>query len=383
MKIAVLFSGDMENLSLGGIDRYLKSIISIFDNDEITIFGTGIHGQVIIGKKYKKEYNGKKYAFIPISDDKRRPLSIYYLINEFRYIKKFSTFDYIYIQRIEYTLPFLLSEEKKKIIQIIHGSSKYSNIFFGRILGSIHLLMEKIAISIAPVTFIILNREEFGVPYYKKKYPKQADRIFYTYNPINTNVFCKKNKYECKTRTHIFVDNKIVIYVGRLEDDPKRVLKIPYICRELNNLGQKCTFLIVGDGKDKEAMRRKISELDLCSQFVFVGYIEDINLIADYYNISDIAINISRFEGTCTSNLEAIACGIPVLSTDVGDIREVVKNKMNGIIIPNDEDNLVKNAAQALNQALQVPVSMSDEYMKYSAEEVGKLLKKNFFINRG
>ena len=54
MKIAVLFSGDMENLSLGGIDRYLKSIISIFDNDEITIFGTGIHGQVIIGKKYKK-----------------------------------------------------------------------------------------------------------------------------------------------------------------------------------------------------------------------------------------------------------------------------------------------------------------------------------------
>ena len=104
---------------------------------------------------------------------------------------------------------------------------------------------------------------------------------------------------------------------------------------------------------------------------------------ADYYNISDIAINISRFEGTCTSNLEAIACGIPVLSTDVGDIREVVKNKMNGIIIPNDEDNLVKNAAQALNQALQVPVSMSDEYMKYSAEEVGKLLKKNFFINRG
>ena len=38
MKIAVLFSGDMESLSLGGIDRYLKSLVSFFEDKEITIF---------------------------------------------------------------------------------------------------------------------------------------------------------------------------------------------------------------------------------------------------------------------------------------------------------------------------------------------------------
>lgn len=107
MRIAVLFSGDMENLSLGGIDRYLKSIISQFDDNVFTVFGTGVNGQVILGKKYEKEYAGKKYSFIPISDDRRRPLSFYYLFNEVKYLKKFKDFDYIYIQRTEYTLPFL------------------------------------------------------------------------------------------------------------------------------------------------------------------------------------------------------------------------------------------------------------------------------------
>ena len=63
MKIAVLFSGDMESLSLGGIDRYLKSLVSFFEDKEITIFGTGRAGVIKTGKKYKRKYNGKTYYF--------------------------------------------------------------------------------------------------------------------------------------------------------------------------------------------------------------------------------------------------------------------------------------------------------------------------------
>ncbi len=93
MKIAVLFSGDMESLSLGGIDRYLKSLVSFFEDKEITIFGTGRAGVIKTGKKYKRKYNGKTYYFIPISDDRRRPLSVYYLLNEIKYLNHhFTTF---------------------------------------------------------------------------------------------------------------------------------------------------------------------------------------------------------------------------------------------------------------------------------------------------
>ncbi|MCI8950566.1 MAG: glycosyltransferase family 4 protein [Lachnospiraceae bacterium] len=379
MRIAVLFSGDMEHLSLGGIDRYLKSIISLFNDHEITVFGTGVYGMVKIGKRYEKEYGGKKYYFIPISCDKHRPLSIFYLINEIRYIGKLKEFDYIYVQRIEYTLPFFFSKQRKKVIQIIHGSSKYSEIFFGNKLGKVHLAMEKIAIRIAPITFVILNREEFGVPYYKKKYPKDANKIYYAYNPINTDIFYKKSKYECRKKLNLPCSKKIVTYVGRLDDDPKRVLKIPYICKELNKLELECIFLIVGNGADENKMKQEVAFLHLSEQFIFTGYIEDISLIADYYNASDIAINISIFEGTCTSNLEAIACKTPVLSTDVGDIHEVIKNGNNGIIIPNDHNNLVKHAADAIYQALAEPIPMSNEYLKYSGNEVAEQLKQNFF----
>jgi len=379
MRIAVLFSGDMENLSLGGIDRYLKSIISQFDDNVFTVFGTGVNGQVILGKKYEKEYAGKKYSFIPISDDRRRPLSFYYLFNEVKYLKKFKDFDYIYIQRTEYTLPFLFFTQKEKIVQIIHGSSKYSFKSLGRTLKKVYLIVEKIAIGIAPTTFIILNRDEFGVPYYRSKYRNHADKIFYAYNPINTAVFHKKDNYECKNRLKILNDNKIIIYVGRIEDDPKRVLKFPSICQELNRLGSKCTFLILGNGQDEKKLKQETVNRQVDSQFIFAGYIETVDVIADYYNISDVAINISSFEGTCTSNLEAIACGTPVVSTDVGDIHEIIGDGKNGIIIPNTETDLVKNAALAINHILKDSVVMTDTYMKYDAKKVAEQLRENFF----
>ena len=99
MKIAILHSGDMEKVSIGGVDRYIKSLILFFEDNTITVFGTTALKQHEIGREYIRDYCGKRYRFIPISDDKRRPLSLFYMMKEFRWLKKFGEYDCIYAQR--------------------------------------------------------------------------------------------------------------------------------------------------------------------------------------------------------------------------------------------------------------------------------------------
>ena len=380
MSIAILHSGDMQKISLGGVDRYIKSLILFSEDNEITVFGTTTYKEYVIGEVYQREYCGKKYRFIPISDDRKYPLSVYYMLNELKWVKELGKYDCIYAQRTEYSLPFIFSKNKRKLVEMIHGSSKYSEIGFGKNMAKIHLLMEKIAISIARYTFVILNREEFGVPYYKKKYSKYANRVFYGKNPIDPHIYHKKDRIALRKEYNISPEEKIVIFSGRIEDNPKRVLLLPQICKNLINNGVKIKFLVIGDGSDKKKLEDDVRKLNLENAFSFTGYIDDPYKIADYNNIADIAINISIFEGTCTSILESLACGIPVVSTDVGVIHECVSNGVNGYIIDNNEQTIVEEASRAINKLLTEKIEMNEEYKKYFGDQV--IVELRGFINK-
>lgn len=351
-----------------------------FDNYEITIFGTGQVDEVIIGQRYVKELYGKKYYFIPISTNNKSPLSLYYAINEIKWIKNVEKFDCIYAQRIEYTLPFMFSKNKRKVIQMIHGSSKYSEIGFGKKIAKVYPIFERMAIKIAGKTLIILNREEFGVPYYKQKYNKYKHKIFYGKNPINTEIYCKKSKVDCRRKLGFHDNDNIIVFSGRVENNPKRVMLYPDICRGLIKKGYKFTFVVVGDGNDKKLLEKKIIDYGLSDYFELTGYIDDSNMIANYVNCADVTINISMFEGTSTSVLESISCGVPVISTDVGDIHECISDNENGIIISNDNDTQVINdSIEAIIEILTKSIKMNQNHLKYNGYEVANELK--FMIN--
>jgi|GEM_PF-6957547 len=377
MQLAILHSGDLEKVSVGGIDRYVKSLIEYFENDEITVYGTGHAGEVTIGKRYIREYHGKRYCFVPITVDDRKPLSIYYMLQEFKWIKKLSEYDCVYAQRTEYSIPFIF-RKSAKLIQIIHGSSKYSKIGFGSKKAIVHLALEKMAISIATKTFVILNREEFGVPYYQKRYKKYAKRIAYARNLINPEIYYPRDRLTCRKELRLPIDRELIIFVGRLEDRSKRVLLLPKVCRKIVELGYQYDFIIVGDGPDKEKMEQLVDDLNVRDYFKFVGYVDDRGLIAQYYCAGNLAINVSAFEGTCTSNLEALSCGIPLVSTDVGDIREVLDGNHNGIIVPCEEDEviLIDKIAHAVIDVINNKPPMNKAYMKYYGKEVARDLRE-------
>jgi len=364
-KLAILHSGDLENVSIGGVSQYIQEIIRHEEEYEITLFGTCEKGTHILGKECEKELEGRKYKFIPVTDDTRHPLSIYYYLKVHKYLKKFADYDVIYCQRMEYIIPFLFSKSKTKTIMAVHGSGAYTVIWRGKVVAFFYNLFERLAMNIAGKVIVLQMREEFGVPYYKNRYKKNCNKVYFGKVPIDekvfyTDKFIKDNK-----------DKKIfsLVYLGRIDNNPKRVLLFPDIVKKLITENIPVEMTMIGDGASMFDLRKKISEYGVEKYFNIRGKINHGNELTEILNYSDLSFIISSFEGICMSALECIACGVPVVATDVGDIKEYINNGENGVIIPNTTDEeIINGCVVAAKSIYENGCIVNDIYKKYSAQ---------------
>ena len=88
-------------------------------------------------------------------------------------------------------------------------------------------------------------------------------------------------------------------------------------------------FTLCGEGEEYASIKQQIEGLGLENQVTLVGHQKN---IADWYRNSDILMLPSLFEGTPNVVAEALSSGIPVISTDVGDVRELVRDGLDGYI---------------------------------------------------
>jgi glycosyltransferase involved in cell wall biosynthesis len=109
-------------------------------------------------------------------------------------------------------------------------------------------------------------------------------------------------------------------------------------------------FVIIGSAPESHAaygerLRRQAAELDLPHPILFAGPRDDVER---WYAAMDVDLITSRSEGTTTTALEAQACGVPVVSTDVGAVHEVVKDGVTGFLVPPGDAVAVATATLAL-----------------------------------
>lgn len=82
----------------------------------------------------------------------------------------------------------------------------------------------------------------------------------------------------------------------------------------------------------------------------YINYIDDKELLAKYYSASDIFLFTSLAENFPLVILEAMACGLPVVSFDVGGVKEALIHKKNGYIAKyKDIDDLINGIEYVLN----------------------------------
>ena len=105
-------------------------------------------------------------------------------------------------------------------------------------------------------------------------------------------------------------------------------------------------LVFVGGGTEESDLRAAAEASGAADRIHFLGWS---NNLADVYAGSDIVALSSRNEGTPVCLIEAIAAGCPVISTDVGGVRDVLENGRAGVLVGAGDSSLY---AAALDQMI-------------------------------
>ena len=107
--------------------------------------------------------------------------------------------------------------------------------------------------------------------------------------------------------------------------------------------------LIVGDGPEKSRLEELTLLLGMQSKIEFLGKREH-SEIPKLLNSADIAIFPSLMEATSVAALEAMACGVPVVASDVGGLPELVDNDVGGLFRPRDSRSLAETVLSLISR---------------------------------
>lgn len=147
--------------------------------------------------------------------------------------------------------------------------------------------------------------------------------------------------------------------LNRVYDVETLIKAIPLIKYNIPN----AKFIIIGKGDQKEYLMNIARSLNVIDDIRFLGHIPHEEL-GKYLAISDVYVSTSLSDTFAVSTLEAMACQLPVVVTDVGDIRRWVKNNENGYIIPFKRPDLLAQKIIYLIQHIDLRKNMGENNRK-------------------
>jgi len=132
-------------------------------------------------------------------------------------------------------------------------------------------------------------------------------------------------------------------------------------------------LLIIGDGPDRKRLEKIVEDKKLASEVVFTDRVP-LDKIVYYYNLADIFILNSKYEGLSHMLLEALNLGRPVIASNCGGNPEVIQDGKNGLLV---EYNNVEQLKLAIKRMLMEPYWQSIEHKKICQASLEKFNWQN------
>jgi glycosyltransferase involved in cell wall biosynthesis len=147
---------------------------------------------------------------------------------------------------------------------------------------------------------------------------------------VDLKVLRPENRPKRLIEKHSVLSNELVIgFSGRLSSEkaPELFLKIAALCEAVPNL----RFFMTGAGPLTDEIIQAASLLPKSARFEFVGLVDD---VYEYLHLYDLLILPSRLDGRPVVVLEALACGVPVIASNVGGLPSLIDEGQNGYLVP-------------------------------------------------
>lgn len=176
----------------------------------------------------------------------------------------------------------------------------------------------------------------------------QPQKVHTIVNGFNTEVFRWQDQAEARRQLNIAPDERLIIYVGRFVE-AKGMRELLAAFQRMVKDNAKTRLALVGDGVMKEELLGLIQSSGLEQHVHFPGGLPP-EQVARWISASDVLTLPSWSEGYPNVVVEGVACGRPVVATDVGGTREILHGD-NGILVqPRDVDSLYQGLTEAFGR---------------------------------
>ncbi len=191
----------------------------------------------------------------------------------------------------------------------------------------------EIKINIVPVSHWLERELEHSI--------LKDQKITVIHNGIDVTVFKKTNKSDAREKLGLPLDKKIIMFASNGgKNNPQKGWS--YAETVISNFSKDpdILFLCVGGSNYTDSMKN----------IQYIDYVSNQYDMSLYYSASDIFLFTSLAENFPLMILEAMACGTPVVSFDVGGVKEVLVHKENGYLVAyRDSQDLINGIEYILN----------------------------------
>ncbi|OZM57294.1 N-acetyl-alpha-D-glucosaminyl L-malate synthase BshA [Lottiidibacillus patelloidae] len=160
-----------------------------------------------------------------------------------------------------------------------------------------------------------------------------------------TSVTCqyKNDATKLKNIYGICDNEKVVVHVSNF----RPVKRIPDVVAAFEKISHNtpAKLMLIGDGPEAGSISRLVREKGLDDKVLFLGKQDN---VAELLAIADVALLLSEKESFGLVLLEAMACGVPVIGTNIGGIPEVITEGYNGFLCELGDINSVAEKATIL-----------------------------------
>lgn len=323
MKIIQVYQTNPFEDGQGGGVRYVKNLLSGLHNscDEILFLGIGDKTQTINNIK-----------LIPVTTKLTGYIKFLLLLMiklPFLDLKKY---EIVHVHRLYFAIPFIIFKPRLKIVCSLHGrtfsvfESKHGR-FMTKSVISFFKVIEKYCMKnidfLVPVSQDVVNT-------FKDKY---ADFENNNYRIVGSMFDFSKFKITKSNylQDYIGYENKFVLFIGRLSD-VKNIDFLIELWSEKFQSRSDLKLIIAGAGEDKVKLHNYSTKLCEINPPVFLGEIKP-DVVPELISSAQVCILCSRHEASPTIVKEALSSGIPIITSDVGDVNNFIINSKNGFIV--------------------------------------------------
>ncbi len=159
-------------------------------------------------------------------------------------------------------------------------------------------------------------------------------------------------------------DRPLLLHIGRVAHEKNIGFLLQMVVR-LKSTYPDILFLICGEGPAKKALEAQVVRLELSGNVMFVGYLERETELLDCYRAADVFVFASRTETQGLVLLEAMALGVPVVSTAVMGTIDIVTVEKGALVAQEEVDDFAAKVAMVLDDNA-LRQKMGDEGREYA-----------------